>query len=493
MLLSGILLFPGINTRAQTLKLATVLQDSMVIQQNKTFRVWGTAPAGETVTVRPGWSTEQVSVRAGADRRFCAIVQVPRVKPGDFTAYTLGVRSGKDEITLKNLLIGEVWICSGQSNMQFAMKEDTNRREEIPAARYPAIRLFSAGLNFSDTPIDSIAGKWTGCTPQTVPPFSAVAYYFGRDLHLKLNVPVGIIFTGIGASGAQAYVPREVLAADPVLDSVYLQPYLRSEKAKEKIDGGFSFEKVVRPYLLYNAIIHPFRNLSVRGFCWYQGEANHFERASYTRLTQTLIRSWRDAFAQGELPFYYVQIAPFFHDKEDPALAFDAFFREAQEKVSELAGTAMVSTMDVGEAKDLHPKTKRPIGQRLAATALNRTYGQLDVPCRGPQYDYSTFQKNAVTVHFLPGTLSGGLRTRDGKTPQFFTMAGNDRKFYPAQAVLSGNTVVLRSAKVPAPVAVRYAFFNYPVTNLENGAGFPALPFRTDAWPEEKPAQTVQP
>ncbi|MBE7178771.1 MAG: sialate O-acetylesterase [Mucilaginibacter polytrichastri] len=483
--------FSALSTHAQTLKLASVLQDSMVIQQNKTFKVWGTAKPGETVTLLPGWNKESIRVVAGADNRFCAIVEVPAVQPGDFKAYTLTVRSGKESITLKNLLIGEVWICSGQSNMQFGMKEEMHRSEELPKSDLPNVRVFSAGLNFSNTPLDTISGKWTGCNPKTVAPFSAVAYYFGKELYQKLNVPVGIVFTGIGASGAQAYVPREVLAADRVLDSAYLQPYLRSEKSKERIDGGFSFEKVVRPFLLYNALIHPFRNLSVRGFCWYQGEANHMERESYTRLTQTMIKSWRESFGQGELPFYYVQIAPFFHDKEDPSLAFDAYFREAQEKVSELGNTSMVSTMDVGEAKDLHPKNKRPIGQRLAWTALNRTYGKLDVPFRGPQYDYTVFDRSKAIVHFAPNSLYRGLKTNNGKYPRFFALAGEDRKFYPAEATISGNTIVLQSKEVKKPVAARYAFFNYPVTNLENSEGIPVNPFRTDNWPEEK--QPVKP
>jgi sialate O-acetylesterase len=384
-------------------------------------------------------------------------------------------------------LIGEVWLCSGQSNMQFSMKEVVNATNEVAAASIPNLRLLNVGLNFSATPYETFNGKWMACRPATVKDFSAVGYYFGRELQQTLNVPVGVIFSGIGASAAQAYVPQPMLAADTLLNRVYLQPYLNSPKSKEVIDGGFSFEKVTRPFLLYNAIIYPLRRISVRGICWYQGEANRKERASYTKLTQTLITSWRETFGQGELPFYYVQVAPYFLEKEDPTLADYAFFREAQEKVSVLANTAMITTIDVGEAKDLHPHNKKPIGVRLAKTALNRTYGHLDVVWRGPQYHHMEISGEKAIIYFEPGTTAGGLRTKDGKAPLFFTIAGDDQQFYPAEATIDGDKIMVWSAKVKRPAAVRYAFTNYPVTTLYNGEGWPVIPFRTDTWAEPTP------
>ena len=470
----------------QDVRMHSVLQSNMVIQQNKPFKVKGFAPAGETVAVKADWLPVSVQTTADPGNRFCLIIQVPAVKKGDFTKHTLTITGTHDSVRLTNLLIGEVWICSGQSNMQFSMKETIDSATEVPAAAYPGIRLFNGGLNFSNEPLDSIRGSWQECSPAAVRNFSAVAYHFGRELHKALDLPVGIIFTGIGASAAQAYVPRDVLAADPLLDSIYLQPYLRSPKAQEKMNGGFSFEKVTRPFLLYNALIHPFTDLSIRGFTWYQGEANRAERESYTRLTQAMIRSWRKNFGQGNLPFYYVQIAPFWYDKADSTLADCAFFREAQEAISTLGNTEMVMTMDVGEAKNLHPKNKKPIGIRLARTALNREYSMLDVPYHGPQYDYATFQRNKATVCFHPSTAGSGLSTGDGRAPAYFTVAGADRKFYPAKAVISGNSIVVMSDKVKKPVAVRYAFTNFPVTNLQNKEGLPAVPFRTDRWEEEK-------
>lgn len=490
LILTGILFIAGANCiiavpqNKVKLAFASVLQKNMVIQQNKPFKVWGDASSGEIVTISADWIKTPMTVIAGTDNKFLGIITVPIAKNGDFTKHQLIVSSGKESITLDNLLIGDTWICSGQSNMQFAMRGTIDSAHEIPAANHPNIRLFNGALNFSNEPIDSIKGNWQECSPATVRMFSAVAYHFGRELYNKLNIPIGIIFTGIGASAAQAYVPREVLATDPLLDSMYLQPYLRSPRSKEKMTGGFSFEKVTRPFLLYNAIIHPFTNLSIKGFTWYQGESNRMERESYTKLTQTMIESWRRNFGQGNLPFYYVQVAPFWYDQADSTLADYAFFREAQENISRLNNTEMVLTMDIGEARDLHPKNKKPIGVRLAKTALNRTYGMLDIICRGPQYDYVIFNNKQAIVHFQPETVGGGLSTNDANAPKFFFMAGANRIFYPADARIKDGHIIVTADKIKKPVAVRYAFTNFPVTNLQNKEGLPAVPFRTDKWQE---------
>ena len=465
-------------------RLASVLQSNMVVQQNKPFKVWGHALPKETILVQADWMHYPVSVTAGMDSNFMAIINVPLAKKGNYSKHALTVTHKNETIVLNNLLIGDVWICSGQSNMQFGMKEVKDSAKDIAAANFPNIRLFSGGLNFSNNPLDSIKGSWKECTPETVRNFSAVAYYFGRELHQRLDIPVGIIFTGIGASAAQAYVPQNVLAEDSLLNATYLQPYLQSEKAKEPMNGGFSFEKVTRPFLLYNAVIHPFSNLSITGFTWYQGEANRKERKSYTKLTQAMIQSWRENFGQGSLPFYYVQVAPYFYDQNDSTLADYAFFREAQQNISTLGNTKMVVTMDVGEARDLHPKNKKPIGLRLAYTALNRNYGMLTIDYKGPAYNHVIFSKNKAVVHFEDESVQSGLETNDGSAPKYFFVAGADKKFYAAKAEIDGKTIVLTTNNVINPVAVRYAFTNFPVTNLQNKAGIPAVPFRTDDWEE---------
>jgi sialate O-acetylesterase len=470
--------------QAKKFKLSTVLQSNMVVQQNQPFKVWGQAPAGTTIAIQADWMSAPVSVVASSENKFLGIIPVPAVRPGDFSKHQITVTAAGETQVLTNVLIGETWICSGQSNMQFKLHETLDSAREVPAAAYPQIRLFSAGLNFSNEPLDSIQGSWQECTPATARTFSAVGYHFGRELFARLNVPIGLVFTGIGASSAQAYVPREALAADTLLNRPYLQPYLDSPKSKEKMDGGFTFEKVTRPFLLYNAIINPFINLSVKGFIWYQGESNRGERASYTRLTQTMIQSWRSAFAQGNLPFYYVQVAPFWYEKDDATLADYAFFREAQEQINGLDNTEMVVTMDVGESRDLHPKNKKPIGVRLAKTALNRTYGALSISYQGPKFDFVLFGKKETEIHFLAETVRGGLETNNGKAPEHFFLAGADREFYPATARIDGSRIILTCPGVKNPVAVRYAFTNFPVTNLQNKDALPALPFRSDDWDE---------
>ena len=465
---------------AGPLQLGSGLQDGMVIQQNHPFIVWGRGEAGAIVSIRADWMTTPIMVTADTAGSFSGTIPVPAVRAGDYQPHSLTVAAGVDKVILNDVLVGEVWLCSGQSNMQFSLKEVTDSTAEVAAARYPHLRLLNVGLNFSATPCETFSGKWVECTPATAVGFSAVGYFFGRELLQVLDVPVGIVFSGIGASAAQAYVPQQVLAADTQLDRIYLQPYLNSPRSKEVINGGFSFEKVTRPFLLYNALIYPLRRMSIRGICWYQGEANRMERDSYTRLTQALISSWRDLFGQGELPFYYVQVAPYFLDKENDTLADYAFFREAQEKVATLNNTAMVTTVDVGEAKNLHPHNKKPVGIRLARTALNRIYGRSDIVWRGPQYEHIEISGGRAVIFFQPGTTQGGLRG----DLKFFTIAGADRTWYPAQAAIVGDRIEVWSAKVRHPVAVRYAFTNYAVNDLHNGEGWPVVPFRTDDWPE---------
>ncbi len=468
------------------LKVADPLQDNMVIQQNKPLKVWGKAASGETVVIDADWLAHPATVVADSGDNFMGIIEVPMAKPGDYTRHTITIQDKDTLIRLKNILIGDVWFCSGQSNMQFPMKEVINAKKEIASANYPHIRLLNVALNFSDQPIRTMKGKWRPCTPRSVKGFSAVSYYFGRRLHNKLDIPIGLIFSGIGASAAQAYVSKKVLAEDPLLDSVYLQPYLRSKKSKEKITSTFTFEKVTRPYLLYNALINPFVHLSVKGFCWYQGASNRKERSSYVKLMYALIKSWRTAFSQGALPFYYVQVAPFFYDNTDPTLAGYAFFREAQERISRLNNTAMVVTMDVGAAKNLHPPNKKPVGIRLARAALNRTYGFLDIAYRGPHFQSVRFVRDTAIIAFAQETIQGGLQTDDGHAPRYFFLAGKDSIFHQARASIHGDKIYVTCPDVLKPIAVRYAFTNFPVTHLKNGEGLPAVPFRTDHWKENK-------
>nr|WP_082855956.1 sialate O-acetylesterase [Mucilaginibacter sp. L294] len=474
----------GVQGSPVTFKVNQVLQSNMVIQQNKPFKVWGQAAAGQQVTVKADWAQQPVTVIAGADNKFMAIINVPEAKKGDYTAHTLAVESNHQKITLTDMLIGDTWFLSGQSNMQFAMREVKDAATEIAAANSPNIRILNVGFNWNTKPIDTLKGDWQKISPQTVKDFSAVGYYFGKELQNKLDIPVGLIYSGIGGSWEQAYVAQDVMSSDSLLNAFYLKPFFDSPKSKEKLDGVFSFDRVYQPFLIHNAMIYPFYNLSIKGICWYQGESNRAERESYLQLSYAQIKSWRKAFAQGDLPFYYVQVAPHAYEKFDSTLNDYAFFREIQEKVGEMNNTAMAVTMDVGDAKNIHPTNKKPVGDRLARIALNRTYGMLYINYQGPHVDYVTFLKKKAIVNYLPASIKTGLRTNDAAGPKYFMVAGDDQLFYAAEAKIVGNTIELTAKQVKKPVAVRYAFTNYPTTNLENGDGLPAVPFRTDNWPE---------
>ncbi|AMR30626.1 hypothetical protein A0256_03900 [Mucilaginibacter sp. PAMC 26640] len=460
------------------------LQNSMVVQQNKPFKVWGHAPAGKVVTIKASWLNEPVTVMADSAKNFLGIINVPAAKKGDYTKQRLTVISGPNKVVLQNLLIGDVWFCSGQSNMQFPMRDLVDGAKKIDSVNNPYIRLLSVNFNWKSVTVDTIAGRWAECNPKTLKDFSAVGYYFANEIQARLDIPIGVIYSGIGGSVTQAYVARDVLEADSVLKAKYLEPFYKTDAYKNNQLNGFSWSTTSYPYLIYNAMIYPFFNLSIKGILWYQGESNREQRDEYVKLNYTLIESWRKSFAQGSLPFYYVQVAPHAYGKLDSTLNDCAFFREAQEKIAKRSNTAMVVTMDIGDKDDIHPKNKKPVGLRLAYTALNRTYDMQDVAYLGPHYHHAIFTRHQAIIYFGEGTMAGGLKTNDGQVPRHFFVADTDQVFHYADARIEGNTIILTCKSVKHPVAVRYAFTNYPTTNLQNGVDLPAVPFRTDDWPE---------
>ncbi|RCH55326.1 sialate O-acetylesterase [Mucilaginibacter hurinus] len=466
------------------LSVALPLQSNMVVQQNKPLKIWGHIKKGQSVTVTADWLENGVTVKGDASNNFLAIISVPAAKKGDYSKHAIQVTSGNQKVELSNLLIGDLWFCSGQSNMQFAMREVKDAEKAIASANYPNLRVLNVKFNWKDKPSEIFEGKWQECSPASVRDFSAIGYYYAVELQKQLDIPIGAIYSGVGGSVAQAYLPEEVLAGDSLLKATYLDPFYKGDAYKNSDLNKFTFGTTSYPYLIYNGMIYPFHNLSIKGFLWYQGESNRSERESYIQLTGTLIKTWRQRFAQGDLPFYYVQVAPHAYQKMDSTLNDYAFFREAQEQLSNISNTAMVVTMDVGDPQDIHPKNKKPIASRLARVALNRTYNRLDVAYKGPQFHYAEYSKNKTVVHFEPASVAGGLKTSDGKAPKYFFVAGDDQKFHQAEAQIVANTVVLTCKKVKQPVAIRYAFTNYPTTNLENGEGLPAVPFRTDNWTE---------
>lgn len=472
--------------------LANTIQSNMVVQQGKPFKVWGFAANGAGIGVQADWMPKPQQTTAAANGQWLTQIPVPKVKAGDFTPHAIRIWSGKDTVLLSNVLIGEVWLCGGQSNMDMELKPFypwlrgvVNFEQEINNANYPAIRLYNVRTDFKSAPqADCINGAWKICTPDNAKDFSGVAYFFARELYQKLQLPVGMVVSSVGASSCQAWTSRAALEADHELKQQYLYPYDTSAVSKQVPDSVVTFEKVLYPTLFYNAMIHPLRNLSLSGFLWYQGESNRMERSSYTKLTAAMVKNWRGLFAQGDLPFYYVQVAPFKWEKDTTTTNYYGYFREAQDSIRlKSPNTGMVVTMDIGEADDLHPRNKQQVGIRLAKHALSKQYGK-QMAWRGPEYKGMRIDGNTIKVMFQPGSTANGLRTNDDQPVLHFFVAGADKKFYPAKATVRGHEVWVQSAAVANPVAVRYAFNNYPVTNLCNSDGLPAAPFRSDKWPE---------
>jgi len=460
-----------------SLSLSSLFQDNMVIQRDKPVTIWGQVPANRQVTINVSWNPNTMLATADASGSWKISVPATAVNG---SPQTITVTSpGYNSITVANVLIGDVWVCSGQSNMVMPM--DTmapftgvlNYQAEIAAANYPAIRMFTVPEDSELSPLANLtkAAAWNICSPSTVGSTSAVAYYFARKLNTTLNVPVGIIISAVNGSYCQDWANVEAIKNDPNLPGSYL--------------AGSSG--------LYNGMINPLINLSIKGFAWYQGENNQQDSpvSGYTLLNADLVKGWRAKFNQPGLPFYYVQLTPFAADYNstnppggNPVLDNLAYFREAQANMRPLlTNTGMVVTMDVGDPANHHPPDKAPVGERLGLLALNYTYGQ-SMQCTGPQFASYTVNQYAVTINFIPGSANGLTTGNSASLKQYFFVAGADQVFRQGQAVISGKTIVVNAPTgTPLPIkAVRYAFTNAPVTNLQNAAGLPAEPFRTDSW-----------
>ncbi len=440
-------------------RLPKIFGNHMVVQQQMPVKVWGWAEPGERVEVSLAGQTRAASADASG-KWLVTLEPLPAGGPHKL------IVQANNRIELEDVLVGEVWIGSGQSNMQWPVRRSMNAEEEIANARWPKIRLFTVARRIAETPQEDCEGEWLICSPETVGEFSAVLYFFGRKLHQELGVPVGLINSSWGGTVAEAWTSREALEGD--------------EDFRPILERGAKFDPKIpnQPAVLFNGMIHPLLNFAIRGVVWYQGESNCARAEQYQKLFPTLIQDWRKRWGLGDFPFYFVQLAPFRYRNADPRNA--AELREAQRLTLRLPNTGMVVTTDIGDVNDIHPTNKQEVGRRLALWALAKTYGKTDLVYSGPLYREAKIEGNKIRIFF--DHVDGGLVVK-GEELTHFQIAGADGEFKPAKAVIDGETVVVWNEEVANPVAVRFGWSDDAEPNLFNAAGLPASPFRTDNFP----------
>lgn len=459
-----------------------IIGSNMVLQQNTLVPLWGWAASGTSVEVTPSWGNK-TTVIADANGKWKTAIQTPIALAGQAPTYTLTVAGPSNTLSFTNILVGEVWLTSGQSNMAFAMNfldVGTNRGvlnyvSEIAAANYPSIRLFDVPKIPATTPQTNCTGTWASCTPATVTNFSAVAYYFARKLHLYsgLNVPIGIINASYSGSPIQTWIKNSILTADAALNTKYVVPVTAATSATSK------------PSCFYNAMIAPIIPYAIKGAIWYQGESNSGDGAIYTTANVAMLNDWRTDWGT-DFSFYATQLSPrlFTLGQSDNGYS-RADFREIQGGFTSLIKTGIIPTGDAlfaaEEYYNAHPRNKKLIGERLALMALGRDYAQ-PVQYLGPKYLSSTVSGSTMIINYEPVSIGSGLGIGTGLSLNCFKIAGSDKLFYPANAVIVGNTVVVSSPSVTVPVAVRYAYTDGAMTNFQNKEGVAAYPFKTDSW-----------
>ncbi|OHB78346.1 MAG: hypothetical protein A2V98_09415 [Planctomycetes bacterium RBG_16_64_12] len=453
-LVSVLVLLLGVSARADV-RLPKVIGDHMVLQQGTSVPIWGWADAEEKVTVTLGQST--ATATACSEGKW--MVKLDAMEAGG--PYEMTVQAG-NTITLADILVGEVWVCSGQSNMQWPVAACDNAQEEIAAADYPKIRLFTVAQKVAEKPLDDCEGSWTASSPQTVPGFTAAGYFFGRYLHKELGVPVGVINCSWGGTIAEAWDSHEGLLGEPDFEPIIERAAQFDPKTPNQATN------------LYDGMLHPLIPFGIRGAIWYQGESNCGRAQQYRKLFPAMITDWRKNWGQGDFPFLFVQLAPFRYGNSDPKCLAELW--EAQLRTLALPNTGMAVTTDIGNVQDIHPKNKQDVARRLALWALANTYGK-DLVYSGPLYESASVEGDKIRVRFKH--VGGGLVAKGGELSHF-TIAGADGQFAPATATIDGDSIVVHSDQVTAPVAVRFGWRDDAEPNLFNAEGLPASPFRTD-------------
>jgi sialate O-acetylesterase len=479
-----------------------------VLQRGISVPVWGEADDGEKVTVR---IQDQEAITVTRGRRW--EVRLRPLKAGG--PFTLTIE-GTNKVEVPDVLVGDVWVASGQSNMEWPLSRTANPQAAIAGAADPMLRLFTVPHAVSDIPLRTVGGQWRPCNPETVAGFSAVAYYFGRDLRRALNVPIGLINSSWGGTLAEAWTSRRVLGSHPALSPIltqyseakrkYLDAYRAYQEAQLAADQRpttndqrpttdaakplpplapaqrppYNPENQNRPAGLYNAMIRPLQPYAIRGVIWYQGESNAGRAYQYQTLFPAMIWNWRDDWGQGDFPFLFVQLAPFMKIVAEPEESAWAELREAQRLTAlTVPDTGIAVITDAGDEADIHPPRKEPVGARLALAARVIAYGH-SIEFSGPMYSGNQIKGDKIVLYFQHAR--GGLVAQGGE-PKGFTIAGEDGKWFNARATIQGDRVIVSSPQVPRPVAARYGWANFPVVNLMNKAGLPASPFRTDSFP----------
>jgi len=453
--------------------LPDVITDNMVLQQKDETSFWGKAAPGKTITITPSWNNKSYTASIDANGNWKLKIKTPAAGG----PYKISLNDG-ELLVLKNVMVGEVWLCSGQSNMEMPLAgwgKIKDYEREIANAKYPNIRILKVKKTINSQPQEDFKSNtmgWQECSPSTISDFSATAYFFARRLIQDKNIAIGLIDATWGGTVIESWTSADAIGkVDAFTDTI---------KKFEAIPTSTKLTNPNKPTLLFNGMINPFLPVAIKGVIWYQGESNNSRAYQYRELFPLMINDWRTKFNRPNLPFLFVQLANFQAINPQPADATWAELREAQTMALSLPNTGMAVAIDIGETGDIHPKNKQDVGKRLALLALKKVY-KVDVVDEGPMYKSNKVENGKIIVNFRPSIAA--LKTSDGKAITGFAIAGEDKKFYWATAEIKGNSIVVSSKDVKNPVAVRYAWANNPINNLVNEAGLPASPFRTDDWP----------
>ncbi len=471
----GAFVLPAVGSAE--VKLPAIFSDRMVLQQGKELPFWGTADPGEEVTVTV--AGKAVSVKADEKGKWST--KAPAVQ--EFGPVAVKV-AGKNVVDYQDVLIGDVWLVSGQSNAEWSIEHSGNPQAEIAAANYPLMRFVQVPKVPSTQPLTDTKNPWLAVTPDNVKGLtgqggkfgqgglSAIGYYFGRDLHHRLKRPIGLIHCAWGGTICEAWVSDASLRADA--DYADILTRAATANADPNQSGNPN-----RASVLYNGMIAPIRPFAIQGAIWYQGESNAGRAYQYRKLFPAMIADWRKQWGQGDFPFFFVQLAAHRPRLDQPAESMWAELREAQTLALSAPKTGMAVTIDIGDAADIHPKNKQDVGRRLALNALSTAYGQ-DVVPSGPLYCSMTVEGSKIRLQFQH--VGKGLSAK-GDSLAGFAICGADKKFAWADAVIDGDAVLVSAADIMEPVAVRYAWGDNPACNLCSKDGLPASPFRTDDFP----------